>query len=129
MQSRYRYLRGSIPRAWDCIGSWEARKEHQNRAPMTVDILQYMCTVAFSWSIEREDLASRMLPIAVLLRLAFFGLLRPGELFKLKAEDISISEDMRGAKSVVIALTAPKTRLFMGRNQFAIVTDKPTVCG
>ena len=41
LQARHRFLRFGLPRAWDCIRSWQARRRFSNRIPMSFEFLQY----------------------------------------------------------------------------------------
>ena len=127
LQSRFRHLRGRLLRTWDCIGSWEAKRAHRNRAPVSLHVLNYICAVAFSWALEDANMASRLFPMIVLIRVGFFGMLRPGELLKLTAADVSISTNAAGDLTAILALTSPKTRRFGGRSQFSLVQETQAV--
>ena len=78
-QWRWRSIRGSIRRAWDCIGSWEMRLPRGNRVPLPEVVLKAMFIQCVLVAMADPRLRSLLLSFAVLLRVAFYGLLRPGE--------------------------------------------------
>ena len=99
----------------------------RNRSPMSKDIMCYLGAVAFSWALEAPELASRLFPFIVLIRVGFFGILRPGEFLGLSVCDLEFGEDEQGCPSVTLAIAAPKTRRFGGRSQFSLITDLQTI--
>lgn len=125
VQFVYRELRGYIPRAWDSIRSWQDRMRWDNRRPLPLAVLRALFAVVLSWSFDCPQLARHIIPLAVLVRLGFFGLLRPAELFRLRVRDVVLpSFDVAAA---VVAIHEPKTRQHMGRSQFATVADPSTI--
>ena len=108
MQTRYRRIRGFIPRAWDCIGVWEARREHRSRSPIDVKIVDYLFAVCVSWACDCAERACSLYSMAVLMKLAFYGLMRPGEFLSLRAEDVSISSASDVDQYAVLAVKTPK---------------------
>ena len=128
LQSAYRFLRGKLPRAWDCIGSWEATRSARSRTPVSREVLDFLSSAAFSWALVVPSVAPRMIPLSILIRVCFFGLLRPGEMLKLQVRDVSIDHNTNDNLVAIVALEAPKTRHHSGRNQFAIIDDMRTVC-
>ena len=69
------------------------------------------------------------LSFAVVLRLIYFGLLRPGEGVALRRSDITLPSDASFGfgRKVVMAIRNPKTRATAGRSQFAVADDEITV--
>ena len=67
--------------------------------------------------------------LAILIRLGFYGLLRPGEGAKLKRSDIMIVQPFMKPCVAVVAISAPKTQrvLGAGRSQFTTIRDTATV--
>jgi len=65
--------------------------------------------------------------MAVLIRLGFFGLLRPGEIGKLKRRDLKLGTLADGMQVAIVALIDPKNRAAMGRAQFTTISDPGTV--
>jgi hypothetical protein len=90
-------------------------------------LIKYLFAVALSWSFDDPRLAHLLVPFAVLIRVGFFCLLRPGELTSLLAGDVMISFALDKCKQAIIAIRDPKTRNFMGRAQFALLNDDCTI--
>ena len=55
------------------------------------DLVYFLSAVAFSWGVEVGSRANHMLPMSILLRVGYHGLLRPGEIANLRVEDVSVS--------------------------------------
>ena len=123
LQTRYRYVRGHLPRSWDCLSAWEDSRPRGHRTPLTLELVRYLFTVAVSWSLEDRARAALLLPLAVLLLVGFEGLLRPGELVGLRRGDILLPRPHSLSKNVVIAIRSPKNRKYFGRQQFVTITD------
>jgi hypothetical protein len=71
----------------------------------------------------------RWLAVAVLLRLGFFGLLRPTEIRTLRRKDLALPSDicLGTAGQLVIAITQPKTAKHFGKTQFVVVDDPVSI--
>jgi len=67
--------------------------------------------------------------LAVLIRIGFYGLLRPGEATKLKRSDIMIVKPFMKSPVAVLAIASPKTKrvLGAGRTQFTTIRNADTV--
>ena len=125
-QTRFRHYRGKIPRAWDCLSSWEATRPFRSRTPIGRDLVYFLSAVAFSWGVEVGSRANHMLPMSILLRVGYHGLLRPGEIANLRVEDVSVSLSVY-RPNAVLAIRSPKTRNWNGRHQFVLIEDLSTV--
>ena len=126
VQSYFRHLRFKLPRAWDCVRSWQATRAFKSRVPISFDVLRYLFAVGLSWALEEPGKACWLLPLIVLMRVSFFGLLRPGEACRLVSHDVRFF----GAESetkALLALRRPKTMLTYARSQFTVVEDISTV--
>ncbi len=77
VQSRYAHLRGRIGRAWDCIKSWQDQLPLRNRLPISLDIVLAMVVACFNLGREGGAGAAFLVSFSVLLRVGFFGLMRP----------------------------------------------------
>ena len=126
-QHTWRGLKGKLVRAWDCVSGWQSRRAWSNRVPMSRDILEYLFLTAVNWALADQACARLLFPFAILLRLGFYGLLRPGEICRMKVGDISVPPVSSGDSSVVVAIADPKTKRFMGRAQFSQAQDGCTV--
>ena len=123
VQTRWRVLKGRLPRAWDCIKSWTAKLPVRNRPPLPLDLLKAMSAVALSWGLDSRRLAHLLIPFSVLIRVGFFGLLRVGELCRLTVADVLFPALGDSHNRVVLVLKGPKNKAHMGRNQFALLDD------
>ena len=120
VQSRWRALRHHIPRPWDAIRSWQAERVWSNRLPLLLEIMRAMFVVAVSWAGENPPGWPYMLPFAILLRVGFWCLLRPGEIIRLRRCDVRFVNRPRRPLAI-LAITHPKNRQFLGRAQFTIL--------
>ena len=124
LQAEFRHVRYKIPRAWDCVGSWDGRRTHSNRLPMNSQITEFLSSVALSWGLEQTSWALPLVVFSVLIRVGFNGLLRPGELLNLRSQDVSVSDVWDDHQYLVLAIRNPKTRRFGGRHQHVVIHDK-----
>ena len=74
-QSKWRHVRKHIPRAWDAIRSWHLKGSWGSRAPMPNEVLQAMFLAALSWGFEEPQLATWLIPLAILIRVGYLTLL------------------------------------------------------
>ena len=111
-------------RAWTCLWAWRHKLPASHRIPITPIILQAMFAVAINLWLSGVN--GLMLPFAILLRLGFYGLLRPGEACRLRVRDVVVQSTVQGQAQAVLALEHPKNRKTMGLQQFTVVRDEPT---
>lgn len=119
-------LRRQLPRAWAAFRSWSLRAPAQHRVPVPFEFVQLMFLASLNGFLA-GSLSPLALPFAVLLRVAFFGLLRPCEVFKLKVRDVRIGYTSNNQPVATLILRDPKNRASMGVNQFVLLQDGPTV--
>ena len=122
-QTKHREWRGQLKRAWDALASWRQELPAGHRTPFTEDLVRALSAVAWHQSVQEPADAWRWLIWGFLLRIGFFGLLRPGELSALLVSHILITT----ASSLVVTIVSPKTRKIFGRQQFAVISDLATV--
>ena len=92
-----------------------------------MSLLRAMVGLAFTYSFRKTSASLAWMCMFVLLRVGFFGLLRPTEVVNLRARDVSLPEPSEAEGVLVIGLHDPKNRLFMGRNQFAPIRDEACI--
>ena len=79
-----------------------------------------MCMCCLDVGLATPGRALHYVTASVLLRLGFFGLLRPGELLKLRFGDIRLFS--HGNRTMaVIAIPNPKNWRAFGMSQFSVV--------
>jgi len=87
--------------------------------------------MALDMSTKAMDARHRLLwqSLAVVVRIAFHALLRPGEALGLTRGDVTFVTPVLRERTAVLAIRRPKTRHVMGagRSQFATVRDVSTV--
>jgi hypothetical protein len=127
VQTKHRHLRHCLPRAWDCLRSWAGQAAWGTRVPISEELLQYLFAVALSWGLEAQEQSTYLICLAVLMRVAFYALLRPGELIALRVLDVRLPSPLEQTQVAVIAIATPKTRHHHGRVQFATLRDTATV--
>ena len=119
-------LRFKLTRAWGILKAWKLRLPSAHRLPLPLNLLQLMFSVALDAHLAGTR-SALLLPLAVLMRVGFFGLLRPAELLRLRVADIYVGATSEGAPTAVAILKAPKNKATMGMNQFATISDPGTV--
>jgi hypothetical protein len=119
-------LRGKLTRAWNSLKSWTMSEPLRHRTPVPLELMKVAFATGLDW-ILAGGAPALLLPLLVGMRLAFFGLLRPGELCKLVVSDIMVRRANGLPYCAIVALKEPKNRAFLGRAQFAVVRDEGTV--
>ena len=124
VQWRYQTLKGKIPRPWNCIKSWQVEIPWKSRVASPFPVLQAMFGAGVDWALEDPRVMLMMIPCVLLCRLAFFCVLRVGEMLKLSASDLSFP-DLAGEYPVMVArLLDPKNKFHYGRSQFSTCRDR-----
>ena len=128
-QSYFPECKGKLPRAWNCIRGWQRQLVWDNRLPISEVLVKFMFAVSLSWALEAPSLARFLIPFAVLIRVGFYSLLRPGELTSLLRNDIHFSDGgaAESGRPVAMAIRDPKTWGYMGRSQFALLHDAASI--
>ena len=123
-------LRKCLSTAWSRLSSWRLERPVQLRVPMPLPILNaafvYALHLGFTADVCR---AALWIPLAVCLRIGYFGLLRPVEIDQLTRQHLALPADaaLGIGQRWVCTVVDPKNRLFAGRLQFAIVDDTCTL--
>ena len=120
------HLKRELPRVWSSLKAWHLSLPSSHRVPMPVDVLMALFTLGLDLWLSAVG-PPLLLPLVVLSRVGFYGLLRPGELFGLKRCDVLIQLDHADGPVAVLVLRRPKNRAAMGRQQFSLVRDPRTV--
>ena len=126
-QAEKRTLRHKLPLAWDAISVWQNSRPTYNRFPVPLLLLKAMFAVALNNTLIYVREAQAYVAVAILIRVAFWGLLRPMEFLSLTVRDILIAENQDGVLTAILALVAPKNRLFFGKHQYVIISEAGTV--
>ena len=128
-QFKYPHLRRHLPGTWSCLKSWQASKPWTPRRPMHRHAMLNAFLRALDHAMRAPTLQAsfRWLVLGLFIRLGFWGLLRPGEMYRLTPAHISIIRRTGEPTVLVISITEPKTKRFGGRVQFSVVYDAGTV--
>ena len=119
-------MHGRLHRSWHTVKSWSLQVTTKSRVPIPILILKAMVLKCLDVGLEGGRRAHSFFIMSVLLRIAFYGLLRPGELFHLLRSHIQIvTTDLQ--KVAIISIIAPKTRRVFGRSQYVLIKDSATV--
>ena len=131
VQFHFPYLRKRLPRAWAAMHSWKLKIPWRSRVPFTRQILDYLFLMALNQmsAASTTEGAAQWLSVALMLRLCFFCLLRPGEVRRLRKSDISVTTFGLDKPALVCAVENAKTSSIpgAGRAQFGITSDPCTV--
>ena len=117
----YRNCRGHIRRAWDNIASWEAERPLGGRVPLPRLCLLALFTECMYLGLRFPSLRYELITLAVLSRVAFEGLLRPGEATYLCPRDVLLPRSWETGAPMTLAIKDPKNKSALGRSQFRIV--------
>jgi len=97
----------------------------RHRAPLPQRLLLPLSCCCLDAAFQHPQQALYLISAALVFMLAFKALLRPGEMVRLRAQDLSVEWD-DGILVTVVAITMPKNRRAMGLTQFRMVRDTPT---
>ena len=122
-------LRGKLMTAWQNVKVWEEEKSSHMRPPLPLPIWVCMVGVARGRSIVVRGIEKSLwCMLAVLLEIGFLCMLRPGELLKLRHDDISLPGDYNLSNSqAAICVTSPKNRRQFGEHQFVCLQNANTI--
>ena len=127
VQMRYRALRGHLRVAWDSVASWQLGQRVAHRVPMPEAVMEAVFAVCLVMGFVADPVRARWwIPLAVVLRAAFFGLLRPIEAWALASHGVALPSARvakLGPRLGALMVEKPKNRRAMGVRQFASVRD------
>jgi integrase len=124
IQTIARHLKGRLKRAWDTLKAWQLQLPVRNRAPIPLEIVNSMALVLVERGCRHRYDLPACFSCALLVRVGFHALCRPGELLNLTVGDINLS--LEGDLPTVLAIGDPKNRGALGRAQFRLVRDAGT---
>ena len=97
-----------------------------SRVPIPFTLLQSLVLIALDLGLQKGKRCHLFIIMSVLLRVGFYALLRPGEIFGLRRAHVQIV--MADNKKVaIISIISPKTRRVFGRSQYVLVSDVTAV--
>lgn len=114
-------LRRKMQASWNAVKSWEEQQPVSFRAPLPLALLMAIVCKALllSEQCNSEKEAQLWRALSTLLLVGFFGLLRPGELFGLKAQDAVAPNSLTmGSSFAVVRVARPKNSRQMGVQQY-----------
>ena len=111
-----RSWRRSLQAAWDVVDTWDQLIPTMAHVPIPISLLQAMVALALFWN---------WIDVALLLPIAFAGMLRPSEYLKLTRNSIILPSDMLHSFTDLffVKLVDTKTRRFMGRFQHVRISE------
>ena len=92
IQTAHHHLRGRLQRPWDALRAWKARLPNKHRLPIVLEVLQCLFIKAIDWALASPPEGFLWLCLGLGLRVGFFGLLRAGELLKLKMQESKLQK-------------------------------------
>lgn len=122
-------LRFQLKATWASLKAWEEQQPSQLRAPMPVPILVgLLCQIRLVAETELEGKErEKLLKLAALVGLCFFGLLRPGELLNLTKRDVELPNQLTfGAPCITVRIQKPKNYRQLGHSQFSVIRQTDT---
>ncbi|CAE7435043.1 unnamed protein product [Symbiodinium necroappetens] len=111
---RFKHFRASLGAAWSILTRWEEEEPVERSMVMPEAVFRAAITVALLWQWPH---------FAAALLVGFHGLLRPGEILKLRRRDLLLPRDLLTCTQVAyVSILGAKTRRFLQR-QHAKVSD------
>lgn len=104
---------------------WRGTLSFRKRAPMHEDMLKAAFAICLSLAFDGAKDIGWILPFAILMRLGFYALLRPGEMQALRAGDLRFVWSA-GVLLTLCAIRDSKNKGAFGRLQFSICWDTAT---
>ena len=126
IQTWRRTFRGHLKRSWDSVAAWQSQMPLHTRVPLPKLLMEAMAMTLVRLGCRRERRSELAWTAAVLVRVGFWGLMRPSECLNLLAGDFCFPAPGAG-DPLVVAIVNPKNRAHMGRAQFGLISDKGTV--
>ena len=130
MQTLFRPLKGQLRQAWDSVGTWRLQKPVQSRTPMRLEIMTALAFVAVLHATVLDMKRCReWMAFSVALRVGWWSLLRPKELFGLKRGHLRLPSvsSFGGLRVAVLTIVNPKNKAFMGRLQVRMMRDEDSL--
>ena len=88
VQTYWQSLKGHIGRGWEALRSWSLQRPSASRVPITFELLRAMSVMAFALGLSSGTEAHLFMMFSILIRVGFFGLLRPVEICNFRAQDV-----------------------------------------
>ena len=109
-------LRFQLKAVWASLKAWEEQEPSQLRAPIPLPVLLgVLCQARMTAQLQDNPKERvKLLRFSALVGLGYFGLLRPGELLKLRKEDVDLPNQL--------TFGAPCILLFESESQRTIVS-------
>jgi hypothetical protein len=120
-------LRQALHRPWDALRAWGASLPLSHRIPLPEIVLQAIFGYMLNHALEFTSVAHRWVSAAVLFRIGFNALLRPGEFSSLRARDVKVVSPLGMPAVALVAIASPKNKHAMGRAQFVCIRDQALV--
>lgn len=123
-------LREALQGTWQVLQAWEVEKPSSYRAPMPLPLMAAVVCEGRKSATETPDrkMKDSLLAFTTLVMVAFFGLLRPGEVCGIQVADVSLPNGRSfGGPFAVIRLPQPKNARAMGAQQFTEVRHPDAV--
>lgn len=130
VQTARRHYHGKLKAAWDSIESCRLLSPTRSRAPMPLVVLEGLRTPSnlFACTLDGGSAISWWC-FSAFLGLMFWGLMRPGELYNLRADKLRVPgpHPLLFEPVAVMTIENPKNRRFVGRLQVWAVRDDVSV--
>ena len=130
VQFLMRHTRGHLQSPWDAVESWSQEQELKMRPPFPLLVLRALVGTARTLGLQnltlgRIGLSAEYLCFAILLESAFYGLLRPGEMFGIGSDTVGLpGVGVLSGNYAVVAVINPKNARAFGRRQFAVIRNQ-----
>eukprot|EP00973_Karenia_brevis_P073270 10178513-Karenia_brevis.AAC.1 len=88
-------LRKKLSRPWDALKAWGASIPSTHRVPVTSELVKVLFGFSLDAAFGDRRKCGMWLCFAVLIRVGFYALLRPGEITQLRRRDVCVCRDPR----------------------------------
>ena len=129
-QTLFPELRGQLRPAWESVMTWRLMRPIRSRLPLPLGVLEAISRFAILAALTLDTAHSLLWwNFAVAIRVAFFGLLRPKELWQAAKHRVRVpgAHAFQNLNVAVLTILDPKNRAHQGRLQVRMIRDSVTV--
>lgn len=130
VQFRHRHLWRQLKSSWDSVKSWEMQVPLKLRVPCPPLIADCLFGLALLKGFKTDKKRAHLwIPMGILTRLSWHGLLRPGEAVGLRGRDVVLPSALHASlhNCAILNIQNPKNRRSLGKCQVSRIDDSVSV--
>ena len=119
-KTAFRDLKGKLGRCWECLQSWQLKLPLKSCRPIPEELVNGMFLMGVAQGVLAGPRALDFWSAAMLVRVGFHCLFRPGEICKLIVGNLHFPRTSWNTQMCVVRLRDPKNRTSLGRFQCSL---------